>query len=267
MYRHQRWKIHLGKEESLDDALKNEDSRRKRKGRKNKGVEEEKKEEETDEKKGDGKKDDNSTENPFELSNVNVDIKAGELVMVVGSVGSGKSSLLMSVLNEIPKVEGSISVKGKMSLIQQNAWITNSTLRENILFGEKYNRARYKEVIEVCGLKQDIENFDEGDQIMIGSVESIYLVDRKPGWIGKGSISQSDIILLDCPLAAVDSHVGDHIFNKCILEYLKNRCRLFATNQTHRLGDADKVIVLENGEVVAVENTKSCWRKILNLMH
>ena len=240
------------KEESLDDALKNEDSRRKRKGRKKKGVEEEKKEEETDEKKGDGKKDDNPTENPFELSNVNVDIKAGELVMVVGSVGSGKSSLLMSVLNEIPKVEGSISVKGKMSLIQQNAWITNSTLRENILFGEKYNRARYKEVIEVCGLKQDIENFDEGDQIMIGE-RGINLSGGQKTRVGlaRAVYSQSDIILLDCPLAAVDSHVGDHIFNKCILEYLKNRCRLFATNQTHRLGDADKVIVLENGEVVA----------------
>ena len=232
--------------------MKNEDSRRKRKGRKNKGVEEEKKEEETDEKKGDGKKDDNPTENPFELSNVNVDIKAGELVMVVGSVGSGKSSLLMSVLNEIPKVEGSISVKGKMSLIQQNAWITNSTLRENILFGEKYNRARYKEVIEVCGLKQDIENFDEGDQIMIGE-RGINLSGGQKTRVGlaRAVYSQSDIILLDCPLAAVDSHVGDHIFNKCILEYLKNRCRLFATNQTHRLGDADKVIVLENGEVVA----------------
>ena len=59
------------------------------------------------------------TESEFKLSNVNVDIKLGELVMVVGSVGSGKSSLLMSVLNEMPKVEGSLLVKGKISLISQ----------------------------------------------------------------------------------------------------------------------------------------------------
>ena len=78
------------------------------------------------------------------------------------------------------------------------------------------------------------------------------MVARKPESGSQGLYTRdSDIVLLDCPLAAVDSHVGDHIFKKCILGHLSNRCRLFATNQTHRLHCADKIILLENGKVVA----------------
>jgi ATP-binding cassette, subfamily C (CFTR/MRP), member 1 len=234
-------------EESLSDTLKVEEDHRKKNNTKLS-----KQKEEVEKDGPDAEKKESSQENSFSLSNVNVDIKAGELVMIVGTVGSGKSSLLMSVLNEIPKLEGSLTVKGKLSLIQQNAWITNSSLRDNILFGAKYEKRRYKEVLRVCGLEPDIENFDDGDQIMIGE-RGINLSGGQKTRVGlaRAVYSKSDIILLDCPLAAVDSHVGDHIFNKCIKEYLSERCRLFATNQTHRLSDADKIIVLENGKVVA----------------
>ena len=101
-------------------------------------------------------------------------------------------------------------------------------------------------------MEDDIANFDDGDKIIIGE-RGINLSGGQKTRVGlaRAVYSDSDIILLDCPLAAVDSHVGDHIFHKCILGHLSNRCRLFATNQTHRLHRIDKIILLENGKVVA----------------
>ena len=85
-------------------------------------------------------------------------------------------------------------------------------------FGEAYGKKRYDEVVHVCGLEEDIKNFDDGDNIIIGE-RGINLSGGQKTRVGlaRAVYSNSDIILLDCPLAAVDSHVGDHIFNKCIL--------------------------------------------------
>jgi ABC-type multidrug transport system fused ATPase/permease subunit len=191
----------------------------------------------------------NKTSN-FSLSDVDFEIMSGELVMVVGLVGSGKSSLISALLNEIPQECGSISVQGKTSLIAQNAWITNQTLRNNILFGEEFDQKRYNEVIDVCGLEQDVEGFEDRDQIMIGE-RGINLSGGQKTRVGlaRACYSKSDIVLLDSPLAAVDSHVADHIFNKCIKRFLKGRTRIFVTNQIQRLKHADKVLVLKDGKL------------------
>ena len=69
--------------------------------------------------------------------------------------------------------------------------------------------------------------------------------------LARACYAKSDIILLDCPLAAVDSHVADHIFNKCIIDLLKKRTRVFATNQIQRLKYADKIVILRDGKMVA----------------
>ena len=198
------------------------------------------------------KEEDQPQSNSFSLSNVNFKIMPGELCMVVGLVGCGKSSLLSSMLNEMPKEKGTIKVRGKTSIIQQNAWITNNTLKENLLFGEKYNKERYQNVVSACSLEADIRNFQGGDQIMIGE-RGINLSGGQKTRVGlaRACYSRSDIVLLDCPLAAVDSHVADHIFNQCILKLLKSRTRIFATNQIQRLEHADKIIILKKGVVVA----------------
>lgn len=69
------------------------------------------------------------------LSNINLNIPTGKLVCVVGSVGSGKSSLLSAILGEIPRTDGSVTVYGSPGYVAQQAWIQNASLRQNILFG------------------------------------------------------------------------------------------------------------------------------------
>lgn len=85
---------------------------------------------------------DPKTEEPT-LKNVNIKVRDKELAMVVGAVGSGKSSLCMAALGEIPKESGSISITGDVAFVSQEAWIINGTVRDNILFGQPFDQTYY----------------------------------------------------------------------------------------------------------------------------
>jgi ATP-binding cassette, subfamily C (CFTR/MRP), member 4 len=102
------------------------------------------------------------------LDNISLEVRKGSLVFVIGMVGSGKSSLLQAILKELPTQEGSIVVNGKISYATQEPWVFSSSVKQNILFGEKYDKARYDEVVKVCALKRDFEMFPHGDETLIG---------------------------------------------------------------------------------------------------
>lgn len=102
------------------------------------------------------------------ISDVNLEIKKGALVMIVGKIGSGKSSLVASIVGETRRASGTISITGKIAYCPQQAWIQNATLRDNILFEQPYDKQRYEEVIRVCALKRDIDILTYGDMTEIG---------------------------------------------------------------------------------------------------
>lgn len=85
---------------------------------------------------------DQKTEEPT-LKNINIKVKDKELAMVVGAVGSGKSSLCMAALGEIPKESGSVAITGDVAFVSQEAWIINGTVRDNILFGQPFDQTYY----------------------------------------------------------------------------------------------------------------------------
>ncbi|XP_065431843.1 multidrug resistance-associated protein 1-like isoform X2 [Chrysemys picta bellii] len=105
---------------------------------------------------------------PSILNNLNMTISEGSLVAVVGQVGSGKSSLLSAILGEMNKFEGIVQRKGSVAYVSQQAWIQNSILQENILFGSGLNRPYYERVLEACALLPDLEQLPNGDQTEIG---------------------------------------------------------------------------------------------------
>jgi ABC-type multidrug transport system fused ATPase/permease subunit len=105
------------------------------------------------------------------LKRINFQCKPGELVAVIGGVGSGKSSLLNGILGEVRKLSGTTEVKGKLAFFSQNPFIMNATVKTNILFShanEPVNEAKYKRAIECCALKHDLEMLPAGDQTEIG---------------------------------------------------------------------------------------------------
>ncbi|KAL4659053.1 multidrug resistance-associated protein 1-like isoform X1 [Arapaima gigas] len=188
---------------------------------------------------------------PF-LKRINISIPDGMLVAVVGHVGSGKSSLLSALLGEMQKQEGSVSTKGSVAYVPQQAWIQNKTLRDNILFGREMKESWYQQVVEACALMPDLEILSAGDKTEIGE-KGVNLSGGQKQRVGLARALYCDcsLYLLDDPLSAVDAHVGKHIFEKVIgpQGILKNRTRILVTHGLSFLPQADLILVMVAGEI------------------
>eukprot|EP00899_Mesostigma_viride_P024421 jgi/Mesvir1/5163/Mv15301-RA.2 len=189
---------------------------------------------------------------PFKLKNVNLTLKRGELLAVVGPVASGKSSLAAAILGEMDQKEGdAVAINGKVAYCAQEAWILNATLRDNILFGLEYEEERYQQVIKACALEPDLKVLPAADLTEIGE-RGINLSggQKQRVSLARAAYSNADVILLDDPLSAVDAHVGSKLFLGCIAGMLKGRSILFITNQLQFVPYADAVVVMKQGEIV-----------------
>ncbi|XP_031148395.1 multidrug resistance-associated protein 1 isoform X2 [Sander lucioperca] len=189
---------------------------------------------------------------PPALSRLNVCIPEGSLVAVVGHVGSGKSSLLSALLGEMEKLEGSVAVKGSVAYVSQQAWIQNSTLKDNILFGQERREAWYQRVVEACALQPDLEILPAGDETEIGE-KGVNLSGGQKQRVSLARAVYCDraVYLLDDPLSAVDAHVGKHIFDQVIgpQGLLKDKTRVLVTHGLSYLPQADLILVLVEGQI------------------
>lgn len=102
------------------------------------------------------------------LRNINLSIPRGSLVAVVGSVGSGKSSLLSALVGEMKKVRGEIEFGGSVGYCPQSAWIQNANLKDNITFGLPFDEEKYRRVVKDCCLEPDLAVLPDGDMTEIG---------------------------------------------------------------------------------------------------
>ncbi|CAB3994524.1 multidrug resistance-associated 5 isoform X1 [Paramuricea clavata] len=184
------------------------------------------------------------------LFDVNVTFNKGKLIGICGGVGSGKSSLINAILAQMNLVEGSVSVNGSMAYVAQQAWLMNASVKENIVFGQVFKPVRYEKVISACSLKQDLDIFPHGDQTEVGE-RGINLSGGQKQRISlaRAVYADKDIYLLDDPLSAVDSHVGQHIFDNCIKGTLADKTIIFVTHQLQYLSHCDTVILLKAGRV------------------
>jgi ATPase subunit of ABC transporter with duplicated ATPase domains len=88
------------------------------------------------------------------LKNITFSVKPNELVGIVGSVGSGKTSLLMALMNELHNMKGDVEIKGRVFYVAQEPWIYSATIKENILFGNDYDRTKFNSIIDICALNE-----------------------------------------------------------------------------------------------------------------
>ncbi|KAK2578493.1 hypothetical protein KPH14_002054 [Odynerus spinipes] len=184
------------------------------------------------------------------LEHINLQIEKGKLYAVIGMVGSGKSSFLSAILGEMNLVEGYVKCNGSLSYASQEAWVFGSTVRQNILFGQPYERQRYQRVVKACALLRDFKQFPQGDQTIVGDRGSSLSGGQKARInLARALYKQADIYLLDDPLSAVDAHVSKHLFEECIQLYLGNKTRILATHQLQYIKGVDSIILLEQGKV------------------
>lgn len=185
----------------------------------------------------------------FSLPSLSLSVKARDLIMVIGRVGSGKSSLLLTILGELPIQSGRLQIKGKLAYAPQEAWIFPGTVRENILLGKAFKRDRYLEVIQVCSLKRDLDILIEGDATYVGDRGvSLSGGQRARINLARALYHEADIYVLDDPLSAVDAPVARHIFTHAIRTFLRGKTVILATHQLQFLRFADKVLVLERDQ-------------------
>jgi ATP-binding cassette subfamily C (CFTR/MRP) protein 1 len=197
-------------------------------------------------------------EQPFGLEELNLTVGRHELIAIIGTVGSGKSSLA-ALAGDMRKTGGSITLGASRAFCPQSAWIQNASVKENIIFGrdatsrsEVVNDRWYNDVLNSCALQPDLEVFPYGDLTELGEKGITISGGQKQRLnIARAIYSDADLILMDDPLSAVDAHVGRHIMDNAICGLLKDKCRILATHQLHVLHRCDSIVYVSEGRIVA----------------
>ncbi|XP_028357050.1 ATP-binding cassette sub-family C member 8 isoform X3 [Physeter macrocephalus] len=213
------------------------------------------------------------------LSNITICIPRGQLTMIVGQVGCGKSSLLLATLGEMQKVSGAvfwnsslpdsetgedpsperetatdsdIRKRGPVAYASQKPWLLNATVEENITFESPFNKQRYKMVIEACSLQPDIDILPHGDQTQIGE-RGINLSggQRQRISVARALYQHTNVVFLDDPFSALDVHLSDHLMQAGILELLRDdkRTVVLVTHKLQYLPHADWIIAMKDGTI------------------
>lgn len=186
------------------------------------------------------------------LKHITFSVKKGTLCALVGKIGCGKSTTLMSFFNEVPKTTGELRYSGRLAYVEQEIVIYPGTVRSNILFGRPYDEEKYKRITEACCLLDDFREFPNGDLTEIGERGVNLSGGQKARTsLARALYSDADVYLLDDPLSAVDTKVAKNLFNNAIRGVLKDKTVILATHQVHFAREAEKIVVLENGALKA----------------
>ncbi|KAG5958145.1 hypothetical protein E4U58_005507 [Claviceps cyperi] len=177
----------------------------------------------------------------------------GELSCVVGRVGAGKSSFLQSILGDLWKVKGSAEVRGTVAYASQQPWILNATVKENIIFGYRYDADFYTKTVKACALLDDFAQLPDGDETVVGE-RGISLSGGQKARVSlaRAVYARADVYLFDDILSAVDSHVGRHIIDNVLgpRGLLSTKTRILATNSIPVLRQASFITMLKDGSIV-----------------
>ncbi|KAJ9097159.1 hypothetical protein QFC21_004828 [Naganishia friedmannii] len=188
---------------------------------------------------------------PFALKGIDLHIPRGALVCIFGRIGSGKSALLEGILGEMRQTSGHVIFGGDISLVTQTPWIQNASVRDNIIFGKGVDEKRLAEAVRACALTRDLEGLVDGVYTEIGE-RGINLSggQRSRIALARATYSNAEVVLLDDPLSAVDSHVSAHLVKECLLGVLKHKTRVLVTHHLEVAQHADLVLVMENGCII-----------------
>eukprot|EP00755_Sulcionema_specki_P009232 Sspe_Gene.43153::Locus_20998_Transcript_1_1_Confidence_1.000_Length_4608::g.43153::m.43153 len=186
----------------------------------------------------------------FRLQGVNLAIKKGQRVAIVGTVGNGKSSLLRSMLGDLELLRGSVAVAdGELAIATQKAFIIGGTVRDNILFGRTYDQARFEAAIRIASMGRDLEHLPDGDMTEIGE-RGVTLSggQQQRVAIARAVYGNPAVLFLDDPLAAVDPMVAQSIFRSLMGSPIETI--VMVLNQIQFLDRFDHVVVVQDGKVV-----------------
>lgn len=209
---------------------------------------------------------------PFQLGELNLSFPVGALSVVIGPVGSGKTTLIQSLLGETQLLQGKIympddhanreicpidpatGLSDTVAYCSQSAWLVGASIKDNIVFGSEWNKRRYNAVVNACALRKDFEIFDLGDETEVGEKGTTCSGGQKARIaLARALYSSAKTILLDDVLSAVDAQTARHLHVHCLLgPLMKGRTVIMVTHQVNLVvPSAAYVVSLEDGQVVA----------------
>jgi ATP-binding cassette, subfamily C (CFTR/MRP), member 1 len=200
------------------------------------------------------------------LKDINLNVPQGSLMMVAGTVASGKSNLLKSILGDLTVRGGTTTETHNRAYVPQTPWTALGTVRDNIVFGLPYVEKFYNQVIFACALEADMKIMPQGDQTWIGERGGNLSGGQKQRIaLARAAYSRADLYVLDSPLSAVDMYTCQHIFKHCIKEMMigGGGTVVLATHQTELFSFSDHLVVMANG--VQVYNNKYSFSGVRHL--
>ena len=223
------------------------------------------------------------TEQPF-LKDINLELRRGQLTVVVGPVGSGKSALISALLGDMhqcdgpdgaPGIGGAPNIHGTVAYVAQVAWVQSLSLKDNVLFGKTMDTDRYREALDVACMAADVTQLPHGDETEIGE-KGITLSggQKQRTAIARAVYADADLVVMDDPLSALDAHVGKDLFRKCVRGALRTKAVLLVTHQLQFVNQADHVIVMFQGKIAErgtydelVSKDKGAFKALMESYH
>ena len=208
-------------------------------------------------------------EKAFAMTAIDLSFASNTLNVIIGPTGSGKTTLILALIAELNLVRGQINYPGNVgpnvskldiresrkgvAYCSQRAWLTNDSIKQNILFGSHWDSGRYSAVLSACALDTDLQILPVGDETLVGE-KGIKLSGGQKQRISlaRALYSKAHHVLLDDCLSAVDSHTGQWILNHCITgDLMRDRtCILVTHNVAMSMPHAKYVTVLDQGKVI-----------------
>lgn len=203
----------------------------------------------------------------YTLSGINLEIKPGSVVAVIGLTGSGKSSLIQAILGELKANSGQLQVNGSLSYTSQESWLFSGTVRQNILFGQPMDSQRYEEVVKKCALERDFDLLPLRDNTIVGERGATLSGGQKARIsLARSVYRKASIYLLDDPLSAVDASVARHLFDQCVRGHLRGSTVVLVTHQEQFLPHVDQIVILANGQIKALGDYGRYSKRALSLV-
>lgn len=210
----------------------------------------------------------------FSLNALSLEFPKGGLSLIAGGTGSGKNLLLNAIFGEVALKSGSIAsplgnrvasdgFSNIVGLVSQPPWLERATVRENILFGSRFDSARYNRVVRACALERDINGFSHGDLTDVGPKGiSLSGGQRWRICLARALYSEAETIVMGDILSAVDAEVRQWLVDNALTgELTYGRTRIMATHHVEMCKPISNFLVqLSNGDVVKATTMKSTSR-------